>query len=81
MIKSVKDILELNVSERIQLVEDIWDSITEMPESITLNSKQAEELDNRLKLYHQNPSEGLPWEAVRRRIKDEAKQINNNAGS
>ena len=81
MIKSVKDILELSVSERIQLVEDIWDSIAEMPESINLNSKQAKELDNRLKMYHQNPSEGSPWETVRRRIKDEAKQINNKTGS
>ena len=27
------DILRLSVSERIQLVEDIWDSIAEVPDS------------------------------------------------
>jgi hypothetical protein len=27
-----KDILDLRVSERIQLVQDIWDSIAQVPE-------------------------------------------------
>ena len=70
MIKSVKDILELSVPERIQLVEDIWDSIAEVPESVTLTEKQKDELDRRLEQYHQNPSVGTPWEIVRKRIQE-----------
>ncbi len=31
-----EDILNLSVSERIQLVEDIWDSIVEIPEAMIL---------------------------------------------
>lgn len=63
------DILELSVSERIQLVEDIWDSITEAPNSIKLSEKQKLELDRRLDSYHANPGLGSPWEIVRERIR------------
>ena len=30
----LKEVLELSVSERILLVEDIWDSIAAFPESV-----------------------------------------------
>ena len=63
------DILELSVPERIQLVEDIWDSIAELPESVPLTGEQKEELDRRLDAYHQNPDEGSPWDIVRERIR------------
>lgn len=63
------DILELSVSERIQLVEDIWDSITEAPNSIKLSEEQKLELDRRLDSYHVNPDLGSPWEIVRERIR------------
>ncbi len=64
----ISDILELNVSERIQLVEDIWDSIAAVPDSIPLTAEQKEELDRRLELYHKNPDAGTPWEMIRERF-------------
>lgn len=67
-----EDILNLSISERIQLVEDIWDSIAEVPEAISLTDTQKRELDNRLDSYHKNPSEGSPWEDVRKRIQKRA---------
>lgn len=63
------DILELSVSERIQLVEDIWDSITEVPNSIQLSKEQKLVLDQRLDSYHNNPEQGSPWDVVRDRIR------------
>jgi putative addiction module component (TIGR02574 family) len=63
-----EDILNLSISERIQLVEDIWDSIVELPEAITLTDDQKRELDNRLDAYHRDPHKGSPWEEVRQRI-------------
>ena len=65
---SKKDILDLSVSERIRLVEDIWDSIREIPESITLSEEEKEELDRRLEAYHKNPDSGSPWKMVKERI-------------
>jgi putative addiction module component (TIGR02574 family) len=64
---SLADILELSVSERILLVEDIWDSIAESPESISLTGSQREELERRLEAYHRDPEAGSPWEEVKAR--------------
>ena len=63
------DILKLSVSERILLVEDIWDSIAEAPEAIALSKAQEQELDARLDAYHRNPTEGSPWAQVRDRVR------------
>jgi putative addiction module component (TIGR02574 family) len=63
------DVLSLSVPERIQLVEDIWDSIAEVPEEVVLSDEQKAELDRRLEAYHQNPDEGSPWGMVRERIR------------
>ena len=66
------DILSLSVSERIQLVQDIWDTITEVPESVALTDEQKAELDRRLEAYHKNPNAGSPWSVVQERIRKRA---------
>lgn len=70
MSRSAKDdILELSIAERIQLVEDIWDSIAKSPESLPLSEEQKTELDKRLAAYHNDPGKGSPWNIVRERIR------------
>ena len=64
-----EDILNMSISERIELVEDIWDSIAAVPEAVALRDIQKRELDNRLDSYNKNPDEGAPWEQVRKRIR------------
>jgi len=66
------NLLQLSVSERIQLVEDLWDSIVLVPESVQLTEAQKQELDRRLDAYHKNPDTGSPWELVRERIRNRA---------
>lgn len=63
------NLLSLSVSERIQLVEDIWDTIAEVPEAVGLSDEQKAEIDHRLDAYHQNPEEGSPWGMVKERIR------------
>ncbi len=65
---SMANILRLNVSERIQLVEDVWDSIVSIPEATPLTEPQKKELDRRIAAYHDNPSLGFPWKEVKKRI-------------
>ncbi|MBI2354205.1 MAG: addiction module protein [Deltaproteobacteria bacterium] len=65
-----KDILSLSVSERILLVEDIWDSIAEIPEEVPLSAAQKQELELRLDAYHRNLNAGSPWSEVRERIRN-----------
>lgn len=66
------DILSLSVSERIQLVQDIWDTIAEVPESLALTDEQKAELDRRLDAYHKNPNAGSPWSIIQERIRKRA---------
>jgi putative addiction module component (TIGR02574 family) len=65
---TLADVLELSVSERIQLAEDIWDSVATMPQPIRLTDAQREELDRRLDDYHQHPEDGIFWESLKGRI-------------
>ncbi len=54
----IAEYMKLCVLERIQLVEDIWDSIAEIPEGLPLTEAQQVELDRRLDAYRLNPEEG-----------------------
>jgi putative addiction module component (TIGR02574 family) len=61
--------MKLSVSERIQLVEDIWDSIAvESPDSIELSQDQKAELHRRLAAHRADPSTAIPWEQVRSKL-------------
>ena len=44
------NVLELSISERIQLVQDIWDSVAINNQEIPVTDSQKQELDRRLSL-------------------------------
>lgn len=62
------DILSLSVAERIQLVEDIWDSVATESDAVELTSAQRAELDRRLADLDADPNSGQPWEEVKARL-------------
>lgn len=63
-----EEVRALSVSERIQLVEDIWDTVVETPNQVLLTDEQKVELDRRLDAYHQDPEDGDSWDVVKVRI-------------
>jgi len=65
---SVADVLDLSVAERIQLVEDIWDSIAAVPGNPKLTDAQRVELDRRLEAHREDPDSGSPWDVVKQRV-------------
>jgi putative addiction module component (TIGR02574 family) len=65
---TASDIATMPIQKRLELVEDIWDSIAEMPEAIEVPEWHKKELDKRLEAYHANPREGSPWKEVKKRI-------------
>ncbi|HEX7315993.1 MAG TPA: addiction module protein [Pyrinomonadaceae bacterium] len=69
MSTQLEEILRLSVAERIQLAEDIWDSIAADPAALPLGDAQRRELDRRLASYAQNPDEGLPWEELKEKVR------------
>lgn len=65
----VDDIKKLSVSERIQLVEDIWNSIAEEPHfSPDLSREEREELHRRYAAHQADSSTGIPWNRVRAKL-------------
>ncbi|TAK62915.1 addiction module protein [Methylobacter sp.] len=59
--------MKLSVSERIQLVEDIWDSIAaETPDdALGLSQAQKAELHRRVAGHQADPSSAVAWGRVR----------------
>ncbi|WP_234995078.1 addiction module protein [Alkalitalea saponilacus] len=61
----------MSVSERILMVEAIWDSIAENDEQVELTEETKQLLDERLKAHKNNPEEGSIWDEVKARIKSQ----------
>jgi putative addiction module component (TIGR02574 family) len=67
---TVSDLLHLSVAERIQLVEDLWDSVAAHPEQVEASEEQLAELERRLVELDENPEAGESWDVVKARILD-----------
>ena len=65
---SAADALALPVPERLQLVEEIWNSIAEAPEALQLTEEDKRLIDERLEARRRNPSAGSPWQEACARI-------------
>lgn len=50
---SASHIVEIPLDQRIQLVEDIWDSIAEVPQSVVVPNWHKMELEKDLKIIMQ----------------------------
>ena len=61
-------IQELPISERIDLVQQLWDSIAEEAPAIDLSAEQIAELDRRLDALEAQPESATPWHIARERI-------------
>ena len=62
------DTLSLSIPERIQLVEDIWDTIASQAEGVELTADEKKLIEERLDAYHRDPQAGSPWNEVYQRI-------------
>ena len=59
---------ELPISERVKLVEDIWDSIAAEPKGLELTEEQKEELDRRISEHELDPDRAIPVEEFLKRF-------------
>ena len=66
---NLDDFKTLSIAERIQLVEDIWDSIAaDAPSSFRLSEAEKNELNRRVEAHHADSSTSVPWEQVREKL-------------
>jgi putative addiction module component (TIGR02574 family) len=69
----IDEIRSLSVKKRLELIEEIWDSIAPEPELIALTPTQLRELDRRKLEHRADPSAAVPWSDVRDRLRKRRK--------
>jgi putative addiction module component (TIGR02574 family) len=67
-ILDIPEINKLTTSEKILLVEDLWDKIIDYNSDIPFPQSHKEELDRRMIRYKSNPGALLSLEELRERI-------------
>lgn len=65
---TLTQLLNLSPAERIQLAQDLWDSIDDQ-DVPPLTEEQIQELERRLAAHEAHPESGNPWETVRERLR------------
>ena len=62
-----KELMELSPAERLELVEELWDSLA--PEDLPpLTDEQMQELDRRYEALVRDPTRVSAWEDARARL-------------
>jgi len=69
MIQPIKDLEKLPLHERLQLVEDLWDSIARDDSDIPVPQWQIDEVKRRAELFDKHPDSGVPWEEAKEMIR------------
>jgi putative addiction module component (TIGR02574 family) len=64
-----KEIRSLSVADRLQLLDEIWDSLAETPEALPVTDAQRKELARRRRAHARNPSAAKSWAQVRARLR------------
>jgi len=69
MSSSELSVFDLSPSEKLQLVEDLWDDLAATPEDVPVHDWQKQELARRKANLLKNPAAGLPWRELKRRVR------------
>ena len=73
MASSPLSVESLTPSERLELLDRLWESLTETPAAIPVTDAQKAELARRLAAYNRDADNGISFEDVERRILGAAK--------
>jgi len=58
----------LSMAEKIELIDELWDSVIQDQNNVPITDAQRVELDKRLAAYEIDKDQGKSWEVVRNRI-------------
>ena len=62
-------IFDLSPSEKLQLVEDLWDDLAASPSDVPVHEWQKVELARRKANLMSKPASGLSWDEVKQRVR------------
>ena len=68
----LSELLQLSAAERLQLAQDLWDSVADDAAAWSLSDEQRRVLEQRLGAYQQTPDAGTDWQTVKQRIERRA---------
>jgi putative addiction module component (TIGR02574 family) len=63
-------LFKLGRAERLQLVEDLWDSLAGEEDSTPIPDWKRDELRRRKEQYAEHPASGLVWADVKQRARN-----------
>ena len=66
---SIDEIKQLDITERILLVEEIWDSIAQEQEQVSLSEYEKKVLDERLASLENDQDDLMSWNELKSKIK------------
>lgn len=69
MSSEFSDLFKLGRAERLQLVEDLWDSIVQEEADLPLPDWKRDELRRRKESFLSHPSSGRTWDQVKQRAR------------
>jgi putative addiction module component (TIGR02574 family) len=62
------ELRELSPADRMRLLEDVWDTFVNAPDSLPISEYHEEIVDSRLEAWRRDPGRSTSWEVVQRRI-------------
>jgi len=65
MVNPAVDFRALSIAERLQLVEDLWDSIAHDTAAVPVVEAELREAEHRLAEHRRDPASAIPWDQVR----------------
>jgi putative addiction module component (TIGR02574 family) len=68
---SLAQLFDLPVSERLALIEALWDSVTAETSAPPVTEEQLEEIKSRKAELRADPSLGMTWEEAKRVIREQ----------
>ena len=65
----ISEALTLPAADRLEVIEQLWESLAAVPEALELSDEKRKELDRRIKEMDANPDAGMPWEDVKAELR------------
>lgn len=62
------NVLNLNATEKLELIDLLWDSICDDPSSLPISDELVEELDRRKAALEADPGSGITWGELKLRL-------------
>lgn len=66
----ISEAMTLTPFERLELIDQLWNSLATASEDLELTNAQRDELDRRIAEMDANPDSGIPWETVRAELQE-----------